>query len=716
MALDVYAPCPCGSGKKLKFCCQNLAEDMDRISRLIENNQPRQALQQLEVLDRKSPGHHWVVTTRALVYLETGEVLAARDLLKYFLDQHPENEFATVLYATAVFQCDGLEAARPAIARAFQKGARRHPSMVSGLAAAMATVFRARGRLLAAREHLALSLRFAPEEQRQEIFVRLLDFDNDSTLPYLLRSAHPMPVIHAEEAITTEIRKAQKYATVGCWNTSADIFEKIAEQLPQAAEVWHGVGLCHAWDGNDDRAATALHKAAELYGDVSMAVECEAIAQILDWNSSTDRLNRMETAGTISSVGRLLTSLDAAPRLQRVELPPQDPNAPPLPAAVYQVLNLTASEFPAADQLTLENVPRSLAEVIIYDADPQVNDPAEVEVVGFDGATYDEACQLVRDAAGDLVTWTAKVPTGEFVPREIVGLSVTWWFPPKTPVALRRRLEHQRWHNAVHQTWMSTPLPALRGHTPADAATQTDLRVRLLASIYVLDAVCLRSGYALDIPEVLQALNLEGLPAAEISAETHLNSLSPLQWLRLPLDALSDEQLTAVVNRAQLIHHDRFLYDALKAVVQRPACMTELDVMRIYQTLADLCRVHERREEAFHWFAEGRQHGAQNHHNFEQVWSWDLRELLMRLEEPSDPGLAPLAQKFVTYYGPKLPQMRPYVEQMFALAGVPSPWSSPSIIMSDTLPASTGGLWTPDAAAAPAQAAGGGSGLWVPGM
>ena len=73
MALDVYAPCPCGSGKKLKFCCPNLAEDMERVSRQMESNQPRQALQQLEVLDRRHPNNAWVVTTRALVQIEIGE-------------------------------------------------------------------------------------------------------------------------------------------------------------------------------------------------------------------------------------------------------------------------------------------------------------------------------------------------------------------------------------------------------------------------------------------------------------------------------------------------------------------------------------------------------------------------------------------------------------------------------------------------------------------
>src|SRR5581483_1795341 len=166
MALDVYAPCPCGSGKKLKFCCLNIADDMDRISRLIDDNQLRQALHLLEGVRRKHPDNAWAVTTEAMVRIEEGESAAARDSLKAFLEKHPENEFATVIYATAALEADGLDAARNAIHRAFQKGAKHYPAMVSGLAGGMAAVFMSQGHILAAREHLVLSMRFAPERSR----------------------------------------------------------------------------------------------------------------------------------------------------------------------------------------------------------------------------------------------------------------------------------------------------------------------------------------------------------------------------------------------------------------------------------------------------------------------------------------------------------------------------------------------------------------------
>ncbi len=710
MAMDVYAPCPCGSGKKLKFCCQNIAEDMDRISRLIENNQSRQALQQLEALDRKSPGQAWVITTQAVVLMETGETLEARNRLRQFVEKHPEHEFAAVLYAAAAFQNDGLDAARPAISRAFQKGAKKHPSMLSGIAAAMSAVFRGRGRILASREHLALSLRFAPEEQRQEIFVRMLEFDSDASVVYPLRSAHPLPAILGTDDVVAEVRKAHKYASVGCWNTAADIFEKLAQQLPDAAEPWHCAGLCHAWFGDDAAAATALHRAAAMSPDPSAAVECETLAQILDWSSAADRISRSELPGEITSVGRLLTALDAAPRLQRLELPPQDPNAPPQPTAIYHVLSFHRDGFPPVSELTVDRLATILAEVIVFDAAPQEKEPATVDVVGQEGPGFQEALDLVRNASGDLVTWKAAEPTGEFIPREVSILSSQRAYPAKCPVALRRRLEHERMQRVIDGEWPTTPQPALQGRTPADAATLPELRVRLLSAIYVLDAVALRSGFELDMPALMRSLAIEPLPMVALSGDTSLNSLSPLQWLRLPLSDLTDAQLTAVVNRAQLVHHDRFLYETLKVILQRPACLTELDQPRIYQTLADLCRVHDRRDEALQWIEAGRQQAATGAQHFEKVWSWDLRELLMRLEDPNDPGLKDLGRKFVQFYSPKLPQMRPYLEQMFAIAGVPSPWLHVDLITEATVGGITAGLWTPGAA----EPAAAGSKLWVP--
>ena len=62
--MDVYALCPCGSGKKVKFCCHAVLGEMDKVARLHETKQSAQALSVLERLAEKHPEAPIVFITR----------------------------------------------------------------------------------------------------------------------------------------------------------------------------------------------------------------------------------------------------------------------------------------------------------------------------------------------------------------------------------------------------------------------------------------------------------------------------------------------------------------------------------------------------------------------------------------------------------------------------------------------------------------------------
>ena len=57
------------------------------------------------------------------------------------------------------------------------------------------------------------------------------------------------------------------------------------------------------------------------------------------------------------------------------------------------------------------------------------------------------------------------------------------------------------------------------------------------------------------------------------------------------------------------------------------------------------------------------------------MFRWDTRELALKLETPDDPELTPLIERLDRYYGPKLPQFRPYLLQILAVHGVDPPAS-----------------------------------------
>ena len=56
MALDLYTPCPCGSGKKFKWCCQPIHVDIDRAFRQDQEGQHEAALRTMDEVIAANPG------------------------------------------------------------------------------------------------------------------------------------------------------------------------------------------------------------------------------------------------------------------------------------------------------------------------------------------------------------------------------------------------------------------------------------------------------------------------------------------------------------------------------------------------------------------------------------------------------------------------------------------------------------------------------------
>ena len=714
MSADIYGPCPCGSGKKFKFCCHAIADEMDRIVRLIDSNQPRVAVQQLEALETKRPNNAWVGTTRGMLLLDLNESAAARDVLKQVLETHPDNELAIVLYAAAMLHADGPVQAKRAIHRAFQRSAKKLPGLVSDLATTLAAAHAQAGHMMAVREHLALALRLAPEQRRQDLFVQLLEIDGADEIAYPIRGSHQLPnMAAASDDLQKEIRKGQKYAAVGCWSIAADVFAALAKDAPEKPEYWHATGLCRAWDGDETNASESLHRAAHYYSDLGIAVECETLAQILDAKMATDVVEDCVYRGHVSSVSRLLTVLDGQPRIERINVPEEGEPAN-RPVAAYAILDSdpNPSDF---SQLTLENVPKLLGKVVVHDVYPKTNNPAIIMIAGLRGPTLENAKSTLTSASDNLIEWDqdgAQPQVVGAISKESYILENNWYLPQKTPVVRRRELLNQFWRKIVNETWPHTPLNALQGKTPEQAAKDPSLKVPLLAAAHFFDASAQQREQGIGLSALFARLGIEPLPALEISSETGLGSLSIMQLNRLPIEQLNDQQLVTVVNRSMLIRHDETLYKVLKLAIERPAIADQLDRVRIVRTLAGIASAKGQRDEMFEWINRGRNLPIpEGTTPFQNAWGWDMTEFGARLEDPSDPQLKPLLNRFVTYYAPKVPQIRQHIEQTLQAFDIPSPWSSVEIITPDSIP-SLGGVWNPSA---PQTVPAAGK-IWLPGQ
>ncbi|MBA4029375.1 MAG: hypothetical protein C0478_00400 [Planctomyces sp.] len=717
MATDLYQPCPCGSGKKLKFCCAPISDDMARVERLISDGQFRPAITALESIDKKvaadTPSHAWVTTTKSTVHLQMERPDLARDELKTLLETHTDNDYAFCLYAMASLATDSYEPSRKIIQKAFFRCTRKYPAMCSHLAIGIATVMMSRSAWMATREAMSLALRLASEEERQDVFVRLLQIDNNPQIPWPLRGAHHLPEFTGTEEQEKEYKKGQKFVHIGCFEAAADTFAALSRQLPEAASVAHAAALCRAWDGNEAEAAAFFHQAAKLYADRPRAVECETLAQLLQISASADEPNLVRHEFQISSVSRLLTALDQHDRLNREERDFSRVSVPPV--AVFQIYDRSLKDVLLGEGIpTPEQLPASIGEIHIFDAAADGSSPAIAGLVSYAGEEMDAAVALLKAASGDLLTSTdetAQPVAG--VPDQWVELQRQHYFPKRLTPTQVRELDEKLFQWKLDHKWANSPAAGLAGKSPREAAKDAALNIPVTAAIFVLDAFAAQVRKLLDIGKVFTELGVEPLPKLEVTTETPLSNLSVIDFQRLPVTKLSDEQLKLAFNRALLIQHPQFLYEVEVEITRRPEPLEKVDKVKLYRSLGEMEILRNNFEGALHWIAEERKlpvpEGATE---FSFTLQHDMYELNLRAMAPEVPGYDELVHKFVSYYLPKLPQLREFLETVSTLSGKPLPGLTASGLVTSASPAAAGGLWTPDQ---PAAATSSGSGLWIPG-
>jgi hypothetical protein len=718
MPLDAYDPCPCGSGKKLKFCCHELVDGMRRVLRFQENQQTRMALQALEALENDHPGNSWVITTRAVILLREGRGGESTQGLEQLVGEQPDHLFAIALYATAMFSGNGFEGARPAIQRAFQRCSRVYPDLIASLATGIATAMFASRKQLAAREHLVLAMRLGAEQKKQTTFLQLLELDGNQEVPYPLRSVHRLVPYAGDPENEKQAQQAARLSGLGCWNLAAKLFADVAGREADNANLWQNAGFCHAWDGDEAAAAKALHRAAQLHEVSEAALECETIAQLLDLNTldQSGRIYRKELR--VNALSKLLTLLDNTKRLARIEIPPSEDAQQPAPAALYEVLDRDCPEHASA--LDLDSVPLIIGQLTLYDEIPDGNIPARIYITAPETADF-EVCQtLLSDLAGsevEPIEGSEVTPTyPDAFPRELQMMRRQWYLPAEATAMLDEQLEREHWRRIVEQTWPETNLTTLDGRTPLEAVGDDQFKIQLMATLYVFDAYCNSLDHTLDFDAVCNRLELETPEPIAISDDTSLNSFSSMELLRLPLDTLSDAQLVQTLNRALLIHHGTFLYNVLSKIVGRPACHPKVDLNQVYTKLAELCRDQFRREEAFRWIATGKELARTLDDAFAKTLEWNMRELKFRLDDPQDAALKPLLLHIYTTFCPKESRLEPLLHQLLAQHNITPPWDSvEGVITSGSMaePATGSGVWTPAQAA---DSSGGEKKLWIPGQ
>jgi hypothetical protein len=713
--MDSYALCPCGSGKKVKFCCQAILPEMAKIERLQENNQPRMALQLIEKLLKANADNAWLTNQRAMALIADGRPEEARDSLVAFLRKTPDQPLSNALLALAMTELEPVSQCKKVIHRAFLKSMTSEPRIVAILAGKLVDHFLAEGCDIAARQHMAVVLRLESERERQRALLAMLELDADTSIPYPLRGVQPLPAYTAPEALQPQVKKAQRLAGHACFSEAADLLDQVAQQDAGSSELWHTIGLMRAWDGDEARAAQALHQASVLATDFERGVELETISQLLFRRQRENTIAARVRTFEIDSLSRLLTRLDNEDRLCRITLMPEAVQGGV--SAAYDILDRPVPTQAELEQATLDTIPRSIGQITLFDqtADGQA---ASAHVNALEGERQTESLRIFEAAAGELARPSAQ-DAEKTENSDVLGwyskadleLTDSTFFPPNTPSRVRNALRRQFVEKSAYETWQNIPLDSLEGKTPAEVAQNPEFRVRLAAALRVLDTYLDRRGIILESADLRARLGIPAPTPLELSSQQDFNTLSVAQLCRVDTKALPDEAFERLLQRAVVVKHSglghrllsEFLNDRPEMVKAKPQ-----EAEQAYITLADICSRSMRDEEAYQWLERGSEFSRAHGSPFETLLAWKMREVSLRARDVEDPKFREVLLETWNHYGSKLPAVRARLEEFVQTLGIEAPWNSAimtpqqsgsgSVWMADTQQTSTSEkkLWLPD--------------------
>ncbi len=663
MAHDPYSPCVCGSGKKLKFCCQDILSDMIRVEKLIET-QPAAAEKLLRSLLQKHTDKEVLVTQLASILTRKGQAQEARQQLVEFLQRHPDEPRVLLALADVCLSTDGFSASRRLVHRAFQLGSRQFPGGVAMLASRIAGQMAQAGRAMAVREHLALAVRMSPQDRRSQLLMQLANFESQRTIPYPFRGRFVLlPVELTDGAMAADELRARKVSQIGCWEPAAILYSRLVEKMPDNGALWHNLGLFRAWDGQVTAAAQALHKAAELIEDFDTAAETEALAQLLDMEISEDNYAVQQVTIPVKSVSELLTKIEADSMFATVRDSSEAERTERV-AGEFELLNapLSGDDDP-------QKLPDVVADITIIDADGDDVPGPRALVVALQ-QDIAAAVEVFRKVAGDLAG-----ESEEEAPLSLSRMPQTcrlfdWKIhhAESCGSSQMRSLDRERL-NAALKEWQQAPQKALGDLSPQDAAQDDANHVKVAASVIVLDVTCNRMGYDPDLSQIRSALKLPAAKPIDLEAEQSATSLPLLQFSRLDAAKMTDDQVVEFTNRVTLVRHLLLLERATDELVKRPDALVAFTPMRAHLLRASVAREKNNLELASECFAAAHDAVEDQPDAFRTKLELDIRELSCRLDNPHDADLPKLLSAIRERYFVKIPEIEDVIREELSNSG-----------------------------------------------
>lgn len=581
MAIDTYAPCPGGTGKKIKFCCADLVGDLAQLDTLVGGDQIAAALDQATRLDQKTPGRPCLMATRTKLLLASKRYGEAAVNAKAFLDAFPDNPLALGQMAVTDAVAGRMQEAATAFDKAREKAAGMEPEVSAELVHIAGTLVQAAAQL----GHVG----FAQGIVEWLADASLGSDDDRRLLAAIVGSSGVAPALRTRVRLEPppgdppwrpDFETALEHARQWRLGKALTAFRSLKGVAGDSRELFTNVAVVCEMLARPFEASEAWVTVAGLPGTPhDDAVEATGRAIALETEADPDRSPQVRFASLIATITlpageegtRALELLDDAIR--------QGGNCDPAMFDRSQWVSRGAVPPRSAWRVYDTAKPaRLLATLLIFGR--QTDREPEAVLQGF-APDVELARPLVEKMLG--CAFAADEPN-----ESLPTTTPTAWLlgsqfrmrPPSSPQAstpagqpsvFDALLDEQRqalW-NRFLDTWPGTPLPELLGKTPREALRDPQTARRVEALVVEGEATSRRP----DACDAWAAMRERlGMPKqAAIGSTTPIaDGIPPLRWHRLDMTALGLDELRGVLVTAADAGFERAADRAATALAARP--------------------------------------------------------------------------------------------------------------------------------------------------
>lgn len=697
MAIDRYQDCPCGSGKKIKFCCcKDLLTELEKIQRMLEGEQRTACLEYIDDVLAKHSDRPALLCVKAMLETQLDHKAQAEQTIARLNEKFPEN---AVGHAERAFSA-GVRGDADAAVDALQDALEHLPdeAMPARVYEAIGLVGEAllrQGMAYAGRAHLLLQAGMGgPRDTRAMSLLMRLGQSDD--LPLLLKDDPDFIEPPRDAAWAKTAEQALDVANHARWRKAAEAFRQITVAHPLAADAWRNLATLDAVLGRSAAAVEALWTYSRLEVPFDDAVEAAALAKLLDREENLPMVDLVKLVVEIKELDKLIEIFSSSKQVSPMPINPADFDSEEGPPPRMGALLLDKPLPAGGPDLTVEQVPNITGEAYIYGR--RTDREARLELHGIAGEQIVAARAALSEVAGDLLDLPGKIEVVGQIAEVQAAVAWNWRMPDETPREVRQKLLAQRQQDTILNRWTRVAMPELDGKSPGEVGGDARLAIPLEANVLLLEVSSGLSAMEIDFVELREHLQLPQPTAVDPTGQDV--SRIPLARLhRLIVDRLDDEQLISCFQRAAT----NLAVIALRSLAAELVARSSIDAASKADACGLVAQVEHDSVRTLQWIEQGKQF-AQAAGNSPAEYL--LAELGVRLTRGEVAEAEALLRTLQTKHINE-PGIAQALYSMLAELGIIDPNQAPPGAQPGGRPAAAG----PPAAAAPQEAS---SGLWTP--